>query len=81
MAIIVELKNEEKTVENIEFPFLAEAKDCGKIVMFISKNKGICLFAGTDIFDKVGTMSEHWCSCKNTNVWQKYEGEITLKNK
>ncbi len=79
--IEVIVKEEEKTVEKIEFPVLMKATETEQIVLFTSEFYGVLLYKNTLTSINVGDYVERWVSCFNKNHWQKYEGEITLKNK
>ena len=74
------VKEEEKTVEKIDFPVLMESKNLNQIVLFTGEREGTCLEIGSSIV-YIGQHSCDWVSCYNKSIWQKYEGEITLKNK
>ena len=80
MAINVELKNEEKTVEKIDFPVLMYAFDYDQIVLFTSERCGTSLKTGNG-YGKDGVHHDNFVPCTDKSVWEKYEGEITLKNK
>ncbi len=80
MAINVELKNEEKTVEKIDFPVLMTSKNANQVVLFTSEKKGTCLLQGSS-YTPSGTYSDTWVSCADDSIWRKFTGEITLKNK
>ena len=71
---------EEKTVEKIDFPVLMKGKEFGTVVLFTDENSGVCLEKGTSN-NWVGLNIGGWLSCFDTEFWEKYEGEITLKNK
>ena len=78
--IEVNVKEEVKTVEKIEFPVLMKSKNLNQIVLFTREHEGTCLKIGESILE-IGEYSIHWFSCYNKSIWEKYEGEITLKNK
>ena len=78
--IEVNVKEEEKTVEKIDFPVLMKSKNLNQIVLFTEEHEGTCLKIGESAL-KIGEYSNCWSSCYNKSIWQKYEGEITLKNK
>ena len=78
--IEVTVKEEEKTVEKIDFPVLMKSINSGQIVLFTSKHRGCRLHGGDENMD-IGWYAERWESCYDNSIWQKYEGEITLKNK
>ena len=78
--IEVNVKEEVKTVEKIEFPVLMKSKNLNQIVLFTEECEGTCLEIGSSIID-IGQHSCDWASCYNKSIWEKYEGEITLKNK
>ena len=74
--IEVNVKEDVKTVEKIDFPVLMKGKEFGTVVLFTDENSGVCLEKGTSN-NWVGL----WVSCFDTEFWEKYEGTITLKNK
>ena len=78
--IEVIVKEEEKTVEKIDFPVLMKSINSGQIVLFTGEHEGTCLKIGESPL-KIGEHSIHWFSCYNKSIWEKQEGEITLKNK
>lgn len=78
--IEVNVKEKEKTVEKIEFPVLMRSKNLSQIVLFTSKYEGTCLDCGNS-YVEIGWSCDRWVSCYDSNSWEKYEGEITLKNK
>ncbi len=78
--IEVNVKENEKTVEKIDFPVLMKSKDLNQIVLFTGEHEGTCLKIGEYTL-KIGEYFIHWVSCYNKSIWEKYEGEITLKNK
>lgn len=75
------VKEEEKTVEKIDFPVLMKAIDTAQIVLFTAEFYGVLLHKNTNTSINVGDFIDRWISCFDLNHWQKYEGEITLKNK
>ena len=78
--IEVNVKEEAKTVDKIDFPVLMKSKTLNQIVLFTGEREGTCLKIGESNL-KIGEYSIHWFSCYNKSIWEKYEGEITLKNK
>ena len=78
--IEVNVKEEEKTVEKIKFPVLMRSINLNLIVLFTKDREGTCLKIGSSTLD-IGQHSCDWASCYNNSIWEKYEGEITLKNK
>ena len=78
--IEVILKEEEKTVEKIKFPVLMRSCQRKQIVLFTSEHSGTCLEGGSENLS-IGCHADRWVSCFDLNYWEKYEGEITLKNK
>lgn len=74
MAINVELKNEEKTVENIDFPVLMTSKNANQVVLFTSEHTATCLGIGSSLSTKIGEHHDTLVSCYDDSVWQKYEG-------
>lgn len=80
MAINVELKNEEKTVEKIDFPVLMKSIGTGYIVLFTSWHEGVIIVDINEI-QRIGFTSSCFSQCTDGSVWEKYTGEITLKNK
>ena len=79
MAINVELKNEEKTVEKIDFPVLMKSKRHNQIILFTSENTGTCLSEGASSVS-IGDHKDSWVSCYDNSTWSKYLGELTLIN-
>ena len=77
--IEVNVKEEEKTVEKIDFPVLMRS-NLSQIVLFTSKYEGTCLDSGSSDVE-IGWSCNRWVSCYDSNTWEKYEGAITLKNK
>ena len=80
MAINVESKNEEKTVEKIDFPVLMTRIVTGEIVLFTSWREGVIIVDINEI-QRIGFTSSCFSQCTDGSVWKKYEGAITLKNK
>ena len=80
MAIEVNVKEKEKTVDKIEFPVLMRSKNFNQIVLFTGEFEGTCLQSGKSTI-KPFSYSCSWLSCCNNSLWEKYEGEIILKNK
>ena len=78
--IEVNLKEEEKTVEKIDFPVLMKSLNNGIIVLFTSETKGVCIDKGNSN-NYIGLYADSWRECTSKKNWEKYEGEITLKNK
>ena len=78
--IEVNVKEKEKTVEKIEFPVLMKSLNSGIIVLFISETIGVCVDKG-DSNKYIGLYSDSWIECTSQKNWEKFEGEITLKNK
>ena len=78
--IEVNVKENEKTVEKIDFPVLMKSINSGQIVLFTSKHCGCRLHGGDENMD-IGWSCDRWESCYDSNTWEKYEGAITLKNK
>ena len=78
--IEVNVKEEEKTVDKIKFPVLMRSKNLNQIVLFTEECEGTCLKIGESPLE-IGEYSIHWFSCYNKSIWEKYEGEIILKNK
>ena len=78
--IEVNVKEEEKTVEKIDFPVLMKSKNLNQIVLFTEEREGTCLKIGSSTLG-IGQHSCNWVSCYNKSIWEKYEGEITFKNK
>ena len=74
------LKEEEKTVEKIDFPVLMISCKRKQIVLFTSEHSGTCLKGGSEDLS-IGWHADRWVSCFDLNYWEKYEGKITLKNK
>ena len=78
--IEVNVKEKEKTVEKIEFPVLMKSLNSGIIVLFTSETIGVCVDKGYST-RHTGLYSDSWIECTSQKNWEKYEGEITLKNK
>ena len=78
--IEVNVKEKEKTVEKMEFPVLMRSRNLNQIVLFTEEREGTCLKIGSSTL-YIGQHSCDWASCYDNSIWQKYEGEITLKNK
>ena len=78
--IEVIVKKEEKTVEKIEFPVLMKRIETGEIVLFTSWREGVVILDKSEI-RRIGFTSSCFSQCTDGSVWEKYEGEITLKNK
>ena len=78
--IEVIVKEEEKTVEKIDFPVLMRSKNLNQIVLFTEECEGTCLKIGSSTLD-IGKHYCDWASCYDNSIWEKFEGEITLKNK
>ena len=78
--IEVNVKEKEKTVEKIEFPVLMKSLNNGIIVLFTSETIGVCVDKG-DSKNYIGLYSDSWIECTSQKNWEKFEGEITLKNK
>lgn len=78
--IEVIVKEEEKTVEKIDFPVLMKSENLNQIVLFIGEREGTLLEIGASTFDIVRHSCD-WVSCYDNLIWKKYEGTITLKNK
>ena len=78
--IEVNVKEEVKTVEKIEFPVLMISCKRKQIVLFTSEHSGTCLSGGPDDLT-IGWHCDRWVAYHNKEHWEKYEGEITLKNK
>ena len=78
--IEVNVKEDVKTVDKIEFPVLMRSRNLNQIVLFTEEHEGTCLKIGSSTL----FVGQHHCnlaSCYDNSIWQKYEGEITLKNK
>ena len=78
--IEVIVKEEGKTVEKSDFPVLMERIETGEIVLFTSWREGVVILDKSEI-RRIGFTSSCFSQCTDGSVWQKYEGEITLKNK
>ncbi len=77
---MIEVTEKEKTIEKMEFPVLMRSRNSNQIVLFTGEHEGTCLKIGESPL-KIGEHSIHWFSCYDNSIWEKYEGEITLKNK
>ena len=65
-----------------EFPILMQSINDGIVVLFESENCGTVVSDNPNDDDLgLGYTSNAFISCNRKDVWQKYEGEITLKNK
>lgn len=69
----VEVK--EKEVNDSKFPCLMKCKVYNIIVLFISDKCGTCLIDESGS-NKIGYFSERW----DMDLFNKFDGEITLKN-
>ena len=74
------VKEQEKTVEKTKLPVLMRSCQRKQIVLFTSEHSGTCLEGGSENLS-IGWHADRWVSCSDLNYWEKYEGEITLKNK
>ena len=69
-------------VDEEGFPVLMESLNDGLVVLFESENCGTVVSLGKNVDDlKIGYASNAFISCSRKDIWEKYEGEITLKNK
>ena len=59
MAIEVNVKEKEKTVEEIEFPVLMKSKNLNQIVLFTREHEGTCLKIGESTL-KIGEYFINW---------------------
>ena len=65
-----------------EFPILMQSIISGIVVIFESENCGTVVSDNPNDYDLgLGYTSNAFISYNRKDVWQKYEGEITLKNK
>ena len=69
-------------VDENGFPILMKSLIDGMVVLFESENCGTVMSLGESVDDlKIGYASNAFISCSRKDIWEKYEGEITLKNK
>jgi hypothetical protein len=69
---------DEKQVEKPKYPCVKIQKDNGLVVLFSSKNAGVCLHSGR-VFDyKVGYFSQNWPYADHPE-WSNFHGSITIK--
>ena len=65
-----------------EFPILMQSINDGTVVLFESENCGTVVSDKPNNDDlKLGYISNAFISCNRKDIWKKYGGEITLKNK
>jgi hypothetical protein len=65
-----------------EFPILMQSVNDGLVVLFESENCGTVVSDKPNSGDlRLGYTSNAFISWDRKDIWKKYEGEITLKNK
>ncbi len=69
-------------MQRSEFPILMQSINDGLVVLFESENCGTVLSDKPNSDDlRLGYTSNAFLSWDRKDIWKKYEGEITLKNK
>ena len=69
-------------MQRSEFPILMQSINDGLVVLFESENCGTVVSDKPNNDDlKLGYTSNAFISCHRKDIWKKYEGTITLKNK
>ena len=69
-------------MQRSEFPILMQSINDGLVVLFESENCGTVVGGKQNSDDlRLGYTSNAFLSWNRKDIWKKYEGEITLKNK
>ena len=69
-------------MQRSEFPILMQSINDGLVVLFESENCGTVVSDKPNSDDlRLGYTSNAFISWNRKDVWEKYEGEIILKNK
>ena len=69
-------------MQRSEFPILMQSINDGIVVLFESENCGTVVSDNPNNDDLgLGYTSNAFLSWDRKDIWKKYEGEITLKNK
>lgn len=73
----VEIKNEKENEQEIAYPILMKSKTCSIVVLFTDQIHGVCLKPS-----KIREIGEGgtWVKCTDETEWQKFTGEIIIKN-
>ena len=66
-------------LQSKDLPILMRERQTDDVILFFDDTAGIYVKSNNE--SKVGDVRVGLCDFKEASIWEKYEGEITLKNK